>query len=71
VGAGYELSGSVVKFLVDKYSFPKVQQVLVELGSGRSLDQALTAAVGTDSEGLEEAWSQWLASRGGGSARCC
>jgi hypothetical protein len=60
VGAGYELTGSVVKFMVDQYSFQNVQQILVELRSGRNLDQALTAAIGTDSKGLEAAWNQSL-----------
>jgi hypothetical protein len=45
VGAGYELTGSVVKFMVDQYSFQNVQQVLVELGSGRTLDQAWTQSL--------------------------
>lgn len=64
VGPGHALAGSLVNFMVDRYSFAQVKQVVAELGKGQTIDQALTDGIGTGSKGLESAWHQWLLAGG-------
>lgn len=64
VGPGHALAGNLVNFMVDRYSFAKVKQVVAGLGKGQTIDQALTGSIGTGSEGLEGAWHQWLLAGG-------
>lgn len=64
VGPGHALAGNLVNFMVDRYSFAKVKQVVADLGKGQTIDQALTDGIGTGSKGLESAWHQWLLAGG-------
>lgn len=64
LGPGHALAGNLVNFMVDRYSFAKVKQVVAGLGKGQTIDQALTDGIGTDSKGLESAWHQWLLAGG-------
>ncbi|HYF81109.1 MAG TPA: hypothetical protein VD973_28685, partial [Symbiobacteriaceae bacterium] len=64
VGPGHALAGNLVNFMVDRYSFAKVKQVVAGLGKGQTIDQALTDGIGTGSKGLETAWHQWLLTGG-------
>ena len=64
VGPGHALAGNLVSFMVDRYSFAQVKQVVASLGKGQAINQALTDGIGTGSEGLETAWHQWLLTGG-------
>lgn len=52
----YSQSYSIVKFLVETYGQPKMNQLLLSLRDGTTIDAALVKVYGFDVEGLEDAW---------------
>lgn len=52
----YSQSYSIVKFLVETYSQPKMNELLLTLRDGTPIDEALQKVYGFDVEGLEDAW---------------
>ncbi|PWH17471.1 MAG: hypothetical protein DDG60_01970 [Anaerolineae bacterium] len=52
----YSQSYSIVKFLVETYGQPKMNELLLALRDGTPIDDALRQVYGFDVEGLEDAW---------------
>lgn len=52
----YSQSYSIVKFLVETYGQPKMNELLLTLRDGTPIDEALRKVYGFDVEGLEDAW---------------
>ncbi len=52
----YSQSYSIVKFLVETYGQPKMNELLLALRDGTTIDSALVKVYGFDVEGLEDAW---------------
>lgn len=52
----YSQSYSIVKFLVETYGQPKMNELLLSLRDGTTIDSALVKVYGFDVEGLEDAW---------------
>jgi hypothetical protein len=52
----YSQSYSLVKFLVETYGQPKMNELLLALRDGTTIDSALVKVYGFDVEGLEDAW---------------
>lgn len=52
----YTQSYSIVKFLVENYGQPKMNDLLLALRDGTTIDSALVKVYGFDVEGLEDAW---------------
>lgn len=52
----YSQSYSIVKFLVETYGQPKMNELLLALRDGTTIDSALVMVYGFDVEGLEDAW---------------
>lgn len=52
----YGQSESVVTYMVETYGAEPLQALLVRLGEGDTIDEALTAAYGFDRTGLEHEW---------------
>lgn len=52
----YSQSYSIVKFLVETYGQPKMNELLLALRDGTTIDSALIKVYGFDVEGLEDAW---------------
>lgn len=52
----YSQSYSIVKFLVETYGQPKMNELLLALRDGTTIDAALRKVYGFDVEGLEDAW---------------
>jgi len=59
----YGESFSIVNFLLDKYGAPKMNQLLLALRDGNTVDQALTSVYGFDVDGLEDAWRASIAAK--------
>ena len=57
IGAFYQKSVSVVAFLVQYRGEAAFQELLAELRQGKTVDQALTAVYGFDTDGLESRWA--------------
>lgn len=52
----YSQSYSIVKFLVETYGQPKMNELLLSLRNGTTIDSALVKVYGFDVDGLEAAW---------------
>ncbi|MCX7755681.1 MAG: peptidase MA family metallohydrolase [Anaerolineales bacterium] len=59
----YSQSYSIVKFLVETYGQPKMNQLLLALRDGTPIDEALRKVYGFDIEGLEDAWRASIGAR--------
>lgn len=57
IGAFYQKSASVVAFLVQYRGEAAFQELLAGLRQGKTVDQALTAVYGFDTDGLESRWA--------------
>ncbi len=56
----YHQSFSMVLFLVESRGWPAVLEVLTELGTGRSLDEAFVTVTGSDLRQFFQAWQAWI-----------
>ncbi len=56
----YAESQSVVEFMINKYGNDKMNELLVSLNNGYSMDDALTKVYGFNLDGLEEAWVNYM-----------
>ena len=52
----YAQSESIVRFVIERYGRDGIARLLAEFREGAAYDDALRAALGTDTYGLEEAW---------------
>lgn len=59
----YAQSESVVSFIVERYGREGVSRLLDEFRAGAAYDDALRAALGTDTYGLEEAWRESIGAK--------
>lgn len=59
----YAISSSAVEFLVEKYGWDKMKQVLEKLRNDRSLDRVLEEVYGFDQDGLFRRWKDALDQR--------
>ncbi|MDX1762871.1 MAG: peptidase MA family metallohydrolase, partial [bacterium] len=57
----YTQSYTLVEQIIENHGIYAIQKLLSDLGDGAEMDEALTAAVGMDYAGLEEAWLKYLA----------
>lgn len=57
---GYQQSHSIVQYLADRYGFWRIRRLLVALGSGTSLDQALEQEFHIKLQRLQANWRSWL-----------
>lgn len=57
----YSQSYSVVNFLLAEYGTAALQELVLALADGDGVDEALTAVIGSDLDGLEAAWRASLA----------
>jgi len=62
IGAFYRKSASVLAFLVQYRGEAAFRELLAELRQGKTLDQALTAVYGFDTDGLESRWTEDIGS---------
>ena len=60
----YAQSRSVIEFLVDNFGKNKINDLLVLLNDGYSMDDALKKIYGFDLDGLDQAWMDWLMGNG-------
>ena len=56
----YAASLSFVEFLMSRYRFDEMNDLLRKLGAGESTENAVRQAFGNDLSGLEEEWRQSL-----------
>ncbi|MCA9434771.1 MAG: hypothetical protein H6751_10965 [Candidatus Omnitrophica bacterium] len=56
----YAISSSAVEFLVTKYGWNKMRELLDGIRDTRSLDKNLENVYGFDQEGLDSRWRDWL-----------
>ncbi|MBS4025569.1 MAG: hypothetical protein KGZ96_07835 [Clostridia bacterium] len=56
----YSQSLAIADFLYQEYSHLQVEQLLVELGKGLSMSQALFNSIGLDLNGFEQQFHRWL-----------
>jgi hypothetical protein len=61
--AAYAQSRSVIEYLADNFDKSKINDLLVTLNNGASMDDALTRVYGLNLDGLDEAWMKWLMSQ--------
>jgi hypothetical protein len=61
----YAESRSVIEYLVNHFGKNKINDLLVSLNDGSSMDDALTKIYGFDLSGLNRAWMNWLTSGSG------
>lgn len=54
----YAESASLVRFIIDHYGPDRLQELLAVFQEGATYDDALTRALGVDTDGLEEEWRQ-------------
>jgi oligopeptide transport system substrate-binding protein len=59
----YSQSYSLVNFLIDKYGHDKILALLRTLRGGQTVDEALQATYGFNTEGLEDAWRAEIGAR--------
>ncbi len=59
----YSQSYSIVKFLVETYGQPKMNELLLALRDGTTIDAALVKVYGFDVEGLEDAWRNGIGAK--------
>jgi hypothetical protein len=59
----YSESYSIVKFLIEKYGQEKMNNLLVTLRDGTSIDAALQKTYGFDVDGLEQEWRKAIGAR--------
>jgi hypothetical protein len=62
----YAQSQSVIEYLINSYGKEKINQLLVMLDDGYSLDEALTGVYGFDLNGLDDAWLKYMTVAAGG-----
>jgi hypothetical protein len=56
----YAESQSVIDFLINKYGNDKMNQLLVNVNNGYSMDDALTNVYGFNLDGLDSAWLDYM-----------
>ncbi|MDD5494814.1 MAG: peptidase MA family metallohydrolase [Dehalococcoidia bacterium] len=56
----YAQSQSVIEFLINKYSKDNINNLLLLLKDGNTMDEALIKIYGFDLSGLDEAWIQFM-----------
>ena len=61
VGLAYEQAHSIVRYLIERYSFWRIKRILKAVGSGEtSFDEAFQAHYRLKPARLEEQWWEWL-----------
>jgi len=56
----YSQSYSIVNFLIEKYGQEKITDLLIALRDAKPIDDALLEVYGFDTDGLEDAWRQFI-----------
>jgi hypothetical protein len=56
----YSQSYSIVNFLIEKYGQEKITELLIALRDAKPIDDALLEVYGFDTDGLEDAWRQFI-----------
>jgi hypothetical protein len=59
----YAQSRSVIEYLADNFDKNRINDLLITLNNGASMDDALTRVYGFNLDGLDEAWMKWLMSQ--------
>ncbi len=60
VGLGYEQSYSIIAYVVNRYGFWRVRNLLKRFAAGESWESALPAELHTKGSSLQTAWRNWL-----------
>jgi len=56
----YAVSQSVIEYMTSSFDKDKVNNLLVQLNNGNTMDDALMKVYGFDLDGLDKAWMNWL-----------
>jgi hypothetical protein len=56
----YAKSQSVVEYIANNFAKSKIDDLLITLNSGKSMDEALMKVYNFDLNGLDQAWEVWL-----------
>jgi hypothetical protein len=62
----YAQSQSVIEYMINTYGKDKINQLLILLNDGYSMDDALTRVYGFNLSGLDEAWLKYMTAAAGG-----
>ena len=62
----YAQSQSVIEYMINTYGKDKINQLLILLNDGYSMDDALTRVYGFNLSGLDEAWLEYMTAAPGG-----
>ena len=57
IGTFYQKAESVVAYMIEEFGVASFQRLVSNLAEGRTIDQALVAAYGVDTNGLEARWA--------------
>jgi hypothetical protein len=56
----YAVSQSVIEYLTSSFDKDKINNLLIQLNNGNTMDDALMKVYGFDLDGLDKAWMNWL-----------
>jgi Tol biopolymer transport system component len=56
----YKQGQSVIRYIAEKYGREKLTDILQNASTSRSMDKALETSIGVDSQGLTEAWVEYV-----------
>ena len=56
----YAVSQSVIEYLTSCFDKDKINNLLIQLNNGNTMDDALMKVYGFDLDGLDKAWMNWL-----------
>jgi hypothetical protein len=56
----YAISQSVIEYMTSNFDKDKINNLLVQLNNGNTMDDSLMKVYGFDLDGLDKAWMDWL-----------